>query len=147
MAKKGYKIKLFYLKLPDSEFAIARVNQRVKEGGHSVPEDLVRRRYHSGLSNFVTLYKAIVDEWVLVDNAGEWPILIDEEKDMADIKTNSATKKLDDPDIRLAETALRRAALKARERARRFGHDIIIYENGKIVEKHPDKNDRICASP
>jgi len=48
---------------------------------------------------------------------------------------------LDDPDIRLAERALKRAALKARERARRFGHGIIIYENGKIVEKHPDKND------
>ena len=63
------------------------------------------------------------------------------EKDTADIQTNSATKKLDDPDIRLAETALRRAALKARERARRFGHGIIIYENGKIVEKHLDKND------
>ena len=62
-------------------------------------------------------------------------------KDMADIQTNSATKKLDDPDIRLAETALKRAALKARERARRFGHGIIIYENGKIVEKHPYKND------
>ena len=63
------------------------------------------------------------------------------EKDMTDIQTNRATKKLDDPDIRLAETALKRAALKARERARRFGHGIIIYENGKIVEKHPDKND------
>jgi len=49
------------------------------------------------------------------------------------------SKKLDDPDIRLAETAIRRAALKARERARRFGHGIIIYENGKMVEKLPDK--------
>jgi hypothetical protein len=46
---------------------------------------------------------------------------------------------LDDPDIRLAEKALRRAALKARERARRFGHGIIIYENGKMVEKFPEK--------
>jgi len=63
------------------------------------------------------------------------------EKDMTDLQTNSATKKLDDPDIRLAERALKRAALKARERARRFGHGIIIYENGKIVEKHPDNND------
>jgi hypothetical protein len=63
------------------------------------------------------------------------------EKDMTDIQANSATKKLDDPDIRLAERALRRAALKARERARRFGHGIIIYENGKMVEKLPDKND------
>ena len=60
---------------------------------------------------------------------------------MTDTQANSATKKLDDPDIRLAEKALRRAALKARERARRFGHGIIIYENGKIVEKYPDKND------
>jgi len=48
---------------------------------------------------------------------------------------------LDDPDMRGAEKAIHRAALKARERARRFGHGIIIYENGKIVEKHPDKND------
>ena len=63
------------------------------------------------------------------------------EKDMTDIQAYSATKKLDDPDIRLAERALKRAALKARERARRFGHGIIIYENGKIVEKLPDKND------
>ncbi len=39
---------------------------------------VVRRRYHSGLSNFEMLYKTIVDEWVLIDNAGEWPIFIDE---------------------------------------------------------------------
>ena len=58
---------------------------------------------------------------------------------MTDTQSNRPPKKLDDPDIRLAETAIRRAALKARERARRFGHGIIIYENGKIVEKHPDK--------
>ena len=50
-------------------------------------------------------------------------------------------KRLDDPDMRGAEKAIHRAALKARERARRFGHGIIIYENGKIVEKHPVKND------
>lgn len=59
---------------------------------------------------------------------------------MTDLQADNATKKLDDPDIRLAEVALRRAALKARERARRFGHGIIVYENGKIVEKIPDKN-------
>jgi predicted ABC-type ATPase len=76
--KAGYKVKLYFLRLPDSEFAIARVKQRVKEGGHNVPEDVVRRRYHSGLSNLETLYKPIVDEWVLVDNAGEWPVFIDE---------------------------------------------------------------------
>lgn len=77
---EGYKIKLYFLRLPDPEFAIARVRQRVKEGGHNVPEDVVRRRYHSGLSNFDALYKPIVDEWVLIDNAGEWPVFVDEGK-------------------------------------------------------------------
>jgi len=48
-------------------------------------------------------------------------------------------KRLNDPDMRGAEKAIHRAALKARERALRFGHGIIIYENGKIIEKHPDK--------
>jgi len=43
-----------------------------------VPEDVIRRRFKSGLTNFEKLYKSIVDEWVLVDNAGDWPILIDE---------------------------------------------------------------------
>jgi len=76
--KKGYKIKLFYLKLPDFEFAIALVNQRVKEGGHSVPEDVIRRRFKTGWNNFQRLYKNLVDEWALYDNAGEHPILINE---------------------------------------------------------------------
>jgi len=76
--KKEYKIKLFFLKLPDSEFAIARVNQRVKEGGHSVPEDVIRRRFKTGWHNFEKLYKNLVDEWALYDNAGEQPILINE---------------------------------------------------------------------
>ena len=59
---------------------------------------------------------------------------------MNDRRSNGPPKKLDDPDIRLAETALMRAALKARERARRYGHGIIIYENGKMVEKLPEKD-------
>lgn len=76
--KEGYKVKLYFLKLPDPEFAVARVKQRVKEGGHNVPEDVVCRRFHSGLRNFENVYKKIVDEWVLVDNAGEWPVFLGE---------------------------------------------------------------------
>jgi hypothetical protein len=48
------------------------------------------------------------------------------------------SRRLDDPDFRNAETALRRAAEKARERAKHFGHGVIIYDNGKIIEEQAD---------
>ena len=76
--KKGYTVKLYFLKLPDPEFALARVSQRVKEGGHNVPEDVVQRRFKTGWKHFETLYKALVDEWALYDNAGERPVLVNE---------------------------------------------------------------------
>jgi hypothetical protein len=44
-----------------------------------------------------------------------------------------------DPDIANAEAALRRAALKARERARRAGLKIPVYRNGQVVEEWPDE--------
>ena len=60
---------------------------------------------------------------------------------MAESQKRPEPKRLNDPDMRGAEKAIQRAALKARERARRFGHGIIVYENGKIVEKYPDQSE------
>ena len=74
----GYRIKLFFLKLPDPDFAIARVKQRVKEGGHDVPEEVVRRRFYTGFNQFETIYNNLVDEWALYDNSEKRPILIRE---------------------------------------------------------------------
>lgn len=74
----GYEIKLFFLKLADPEFAIARVQQRVREGGHNVPPEVIRRRFERGLFNFDTVYKRMVDEWAVYDNSGKMPILLDE---------------------------------------------------------------------
>jgi len=59
---------------------------------------------------------------------------------MPETKKAPEPNRLNDPDMRGAEKAIQRAALRARERAKRFGHGIIIYENGKIVEKMPDKD-------
>jgi predicted ABC-type ATPase len=75
---QGYVIKLFFLQLPTPEMAIARVRQRVAVGGHNVPEDVIRRRFHSGLRNFRQVYKPLVDEWVLYDNSGDEPIRLEE---------------------------------------------------------------------
>ena len=51
--------------------AVKRVETRVKEGGHSIPEEIIRRRYHNGLSNFFNIFESIVDEWMFIDNSGE----------------------------------------------------------------------------
>jgi len=74
----GFKVKLFFLKLPNPDLAIARVRQRVREGGHNVPDDVVRRRFQRSLLNMEEVYKAIVDEWAIYDNSSKTPILIDE---------------------------------------------------------------------
>ncbi len=74
----GYKVKLFFLKLSTPELAIARVRQRVKEGGHNISEPVIRRRFSSGLHNFENLYKPLVDEWVLYNNSSSEPILVSE---------------------------------------------------------------------
>jgi predicted ABC-type ATPase len=75
---EGYQVKLFFLRFPTPELAIARVKQRVSEGGHNVPDAIVRRRFHSGLRNFEHIYRDMVDEWALYDNSGDRPILISE---------------------------------------------------------------------
>ena len=82
----GYTVKLIFLRLPKSEMAIARVRQRVMEGGHGVPEAVVRRRFKTGLYNFERIYKKLVDEWQLYDNSGEEPLLLEEEYHHDDTK-------------------------------------------------------------
>ena len=73
----GYHVKLFFLRLPHADLAIERVAQRVRQGGHDVPADVIRRRFASGLNHFETLYKPLVDSWVLFDNSTRPAILVD----------------------------------------------------------------------
>lgn len=75
--KMGYRIKLVYLRLPDVQTAIERVKNRVRQGGHNVPEEIIRRRYEKGWYNFQHLYKQSVDTWVLFDNSGSKPKLLE----------------------------------------------------------------------
>lgn len=75
---QGYTVKLFFLRLPSAEMAVARVHQRVAAGGHNVPEDVILRRFDAGLRNFEQFYKPLVDEWVLYDNSTEQPVRLDE---------------------------------------------------------------------
>jgi predicted ABC-type ATPase len=76
LSKTGYNIHLIFLWLPNEDFAIARVAERVRTGGHNVPEPTIKRRYHAGLRNFFRLYLPLVDTWDLYDNSGFRPRLI-----------------------------------------------------------------------
>ena len=61
--EQGYWVKLIFLRVPSPEIAIARVRQRVQDGGHDVPENVIRRRFHAGWDNFLRIYWELVDEW------------------------------------------------------------------------------------
>lgn len=72
----GYQVALFFLQLPYEDLAVARVADRVAQGGHHIPEPVIRRRFHAGIANFHALYKPLVDRWKLYDSSRERPILI-----------------------------------------------------------------------
>jgi predicted ABC-type ATPase len=73
----GYHVKLLFLTLPSAEMAIMRVAARVAQGGHDVPEHVIRRRYEVGLRNFHHRYKSLADGWILYDNSGDEPAVLD----------------------------------------------------------------------
>jgi len=72
--KKGFSVQLVFLKLPNPAMAIARVAARKAQGGHAVPEEVIRRRFVAGWRNFQRIYKPLVNAWILYDNALDRPI-------------------------------------------------------------------------
>jgi predicted ABC-type ATPase len=69
LIKTGYEFHLVYLWLPNVQLALDRIADRVRMGGHNVPADTVRRRYHAGLRNFFSLYQPLATKWRIYDNS------------------------------------------------------------------------------
>lgn len=78
--RNGYSITLIFFYLSSQELALKRVETRVKEGGHDIPEKVIRRRYENGLKNFFNIFRPIVDEWMFIENSGEPYKLIAQKK-------------------------------------------------------------------
>ena len=72
----GYRVHILYLWVPTADLAIARIADRVAEGGHSVPESDVRRRFTRTLANLMTEYRPLADSLHFFDNSGETPQLV-----------------------------------------------------------------------
>ena len=66
---QGYFVNLFFFWLNSPDLAIERVQFRVREGGHNIPELVIRRRYEGGLRQFFQAYRTAVDSWSFLDNS------------------------------------------------------------------------------
>ncbi len=73
----GYRVSLYFLKLDSANRAVARVRLRVQQGGHNIPEPVIRRRFTAGLHNLMEHYRFVVDNWALYDTGGIEPVLLD----------------------------------------------------------------------
>src|SRR5665811_2169691 len=78
--RNGYSVTLIFFYLSSQDLAVKRVETRVKEGGHNIPEKVIRRRYENGLKNFFNIFRPIVDEWLFIENSGEPYKLIAQKK-------------------------------------------------------------------
>lgn len=76
LKKKGYRLHLFFLWISSSQLAIARIKDRVAEGGHHVPAVDVKRRFERSIVNFFNLYMPLLDSWMLFNNSSARPKVI-----------------------------------------------------------------------
>jgi predicted ABC-type ATPase len=75
---QGYEIVIYFLKLPSVDFAIERVRFRVTQGGHNIPEDIIRRRFDKSWKNFQETYRHLADSWTVFDTSGKLPVILEE---------------------------------------------------------------------
>ena len=132
----GYSVSLYFLSLPNPELAISRVKERVRQGGHAIPEEVIRRRFTTGLRNFETIYKKEVDAWVMFNTMADQPIFFDWNHRGVAVKDIS---KATNPALRGSLAALRRAAEEARRIAIHSGTDLIVFRNGEITRIPPQE--------
>lgn len=67
--QRGYEVSLIYIWLNSPELALQRVAERVKKGGHDIPQEVVKRRYFNGIFNLFRLFIPICDSWIVADNS------------------------------------------------------------------------------
>ena len=73
MKKGGYLVHIFFFWITNVELGLERIKLRVRNGGHAIPEAIVRRRFGRSLPNFLRLYKPLADSWTIFDNSRDVP--------------------------------------------------------------------------
>jgi predicted ABC-type ATPase len=167
MQRTGYLFHLAFFWLPSADMAVERVAHRVASGGHSIPEDVIRRRYERGLDNFFNAYLPAADTWVLMNNTsrpgrpvawrrvGAGVQVLDNElwnqlmgrymkprAEQPQVVVRNADemarlRKMFDPQD-IVE-AVNRAVTAALRRHKERGESVVIWRDGKIVTLKPEE--------
>ena len=169
MQAVGYVFQLNFFWLPNADMAVERVARRIAAGGHSIPEDVIRRRYDRGLDNLFNSYLPAADTWVVVNNTsrpgkpiawrevgagihvldnGLWNHLVSRymkpraEQTQAPVRDAAEIERLRrifDPEDIVA--AVNRAVTEAVRRHKERGESIVIWRDGKVVVVPPEEID------
>ncbi len=75
-AKTGYGVHVVYVALKSPELAVRRVARRVREGGHAIPPDTIKRRFFRSATNLLSLYLPLAETWRIYDNSAAVPTLV-----------------------------------------------------------------------
>ena len=127
----GYAVRIIYLRLDSADLAVRRVAQRVALGGHHVPEDVVRRRYESGWTNFKSMFRELADAWQVYDAT--------ETHQCSRSRENAMPEPFDDrSDLAGSQAAMLRAARNVRRLHKLHGVPMAVSEGGKVVLIPPE---------
>ena len=150
---RGYSVNLYYYWLESAEASYRRVLQRVEEGrndasvdNHSIPEDIIRRRYPKSIDNLIHIFIPIVDFWQVYDNNLGLALPIANTHEVTDpymwdvIQRNNPDEAVSSVDIdRLVNTiGIRRFSETVLQDKLRRNESVIYSIEGKVVKFNPD---------
>jgi predicted ABC-type ATPase len=158
LRNSGYAVHLYFLWLPEVLMSIERVADRVRKGGHNIPEPVIRRRYSAGIKNLFQAYRPLLVSWTLFDNSNPLLYTIASEKDgrlnvldrtlfsrfMAHSEPESQELKErgEAPEWEKAVVAMRLAMIDVVNEHLRTGHPLITWRNGRIYRQPPEEAKR-----
>ena len=95
LRQDGWQINLFFLWIPDATFSKSRIRERVKHGGHDIPNDTIYRRFPRIMHNLVKIYIPLCDKVVCYDNSESEPVLVfEKDKNGQKISDNDMYEKI-----------------------------------------------------
>jgi len=74
--RKGYDVQCIYVMTRNANINVARVKARKASGGHDVPEEKIRSRYHKALSLLPRLI-GTCDRILIIDNSDAPALVFD----------------------------------------------------------------------